>query len=245
MDVPLPSEVTVLEKPISTLNLLPVRNDDELTILRDRALWQKDEEYIVVPSKEDIVDLLKDKDVKQLVDVIKADYEVMSKAYEQLRTDDLTGLKNARGFREEARAILPELARKNESFAFLIADLNNMALVNEKFGHNTASAYVEFYARVLEKAMRSGNTLANPNGGDEYAVIAPGVTQDTVGSVREHLYQTLRDEVEALTPDHPMYQVRELIKLEAAVGIAVVEWTEEEKAILAQKDKEKTGQLHS
>lgn len=101
--------------------------------------------------------------------------------------DPLTGVANRRQFdavlkREIAvRSCFGAGRRKEEEspLALLILDLDDFKQVNDTHGHPIGDAILRQVADRAQTMLRSGDTLARI-GGDEFAIVAPGVQSDAV-----------------------------------------------------------------
>jgi diguanylate cyclase (GGDEF)-like protein len=101
--------------------------------------------------------------------------------------DPLTGVANRREFdavlqREIAVRTSPDGGRRkaDESpLALLILDLDDFKTINDNHGHPVGDAILRQVAERAQSMLRAGDTLARI-GGDEFAIVAPGVHRDTV-----------------------------------------------------------------
>ena len=90
--------------------------------------------------------------------------------------DNLTGLYNRRYFGNE-------LERLNGSrrypISIIVADLDNLKIVNDTMGHKMGDRYIETVAEIFKNILRSEDIAARI-GGDEIAVILPETEEDEV-----------------------------------------------------------------
>jgi diguanylate cyclase (GGDEF)-like protein len=101
--------------------------------------------------------------------------------------DPLTGVANRRQFdavlqREIAARSRPGGARRRSDespLALLILDLDDFKTINDNHGHPVGDAILRQVAERAQSMLRSGDTLARI-GGDEFAIVAPGVHGDAV-----------------------------------------------------------------
>lgn len=213
--------------------------EDELTILRDKKLWEQHDGFTKVPDKAAILESIQGKSTEEIAKDILADKERISKLHGELRVDDLTGLSNAKGFRERAKAELTILARTNTPFVVFEGDLNNMQTVNNKFGgHESGSAYIQHYADVLQSTLRSNDIAAHLHG-DEFRIVASAEDPSYVEAIRQKLYTAMREKTKSLPVDHPMGKIKDSVNLEAALGASYQTWTPDELAVFQSHDKEK------
>jgi diguanylate cyclase (GGDEF)-like protein len=105
--------------------------------------------------------------------------------------DPLTGVANRRQFdavlqRELSARMQPGGRRKSDEspLALLILDLDDFKTINDNHGHPVGDAILCQVAERAQTMLRSSDTLARI-GGDEFAIIAPGVHGDAVHNLAE------------------------------------------------------------
>jgi diguanylate cyclase (GGDEF)-like protein len=89
--------------------------------------------------------------------------------------DSLTGLRNHRAFQEDLAGVLRRHARVREPVALIMLDLNGLKAVNDTHGHQAGDDRLRGLADALRETFRGGD-CAYRVGGDEFAVILPGVS---------------------------------------------------------------------
>lgn len=88
-------------------------------------------------------------------------------------TDHLTGLLNRRAFMENAQTLRKRLARRGESVAVLMFDLDHFKSVNDRFGHSAGDEVLRLFARVTKASTRLDDIIGR-FGGEEFIAIVPG-----------------------------------------------------------------------
>jgi len=109
--------------------------------------------------------------------------------------DELTGLANRRAFDGELRAMDEALARRPDSAALVIGDIDFFKTVNDVHGHPTGDVVLQEIAKLLTRAFRE-NDVAFRIGGEEFAFIIGGVTSKRA----EEMVTALCDRVRTAHP---------------------------------------------
>jgi diguanylate cyclase (GGDEF)-like protein len=104
--------------------------------------------------------------------------------------DDLTQLKNRRGFFELARQSLLLARREQHATALFFIDLNGLKQINDRFGHPAGDQALRDTATVLRQTFRESDVLARI-GGDEFVALAhvSGDMNALCARLREHLVE--------------------------------------------------------
>lgn len=102
--------------------------------------------------------------------------------------DELTQLRNRRGFYELAGQALKIARREHHQMGLFFVDLNGLKQINDRLGHLAGDQALRDTAEVLRKTFRESDIVARL-GGDEFIALAH-VTHDTdvlCGRLREQL----------------------------------------------------------
>lgn len=86
------------------------------------------------------------------------------------RIDRLTGLLNRRGFDEDARDLFEKSKKVGNSMIFMYIDMNNLKLINDRFGHENGDFALKNIGSVLDSFFK-GRGVVGRIGGDEFAAI--------------------------------------------------------------------------
>lgn len=92
-------------------------------------------------------------------------------------TDELTGLRNRRGFFVLAEQALRDARRTGTPLLLMYFDVDKLKPVNDTLGHEVGSRLLCDFARILRAGFRR-NDVVGRLGGDEFALLAHGRSED-------------------------------------------------------------------
>jgi len=106
--------------------------------------------------------------------------------------DSLTGLYNRFYYNKMIEAL-----RHNGPFplSLIIADLNGLKPVNDRFGHDAGDELLRRAADLLQQAAAERG-IAVRMGGDEFLLLLPGVDAETSAQIMSQISQQLRDQTD-------------------------------------------------
>jgi diguanylate cyclase (GGDEF)-like protein/PAS domain S-box-containing protein len=104
--------------------------------------------------------------------------------------DDVTALFNRRRFDAELRRELARAERYGHDVAVLLVDIDDLKLVNDRYGHAEGDKLIRWVGRALGERLRASD-LAARVGGDEFAVLMPFATADDA----ERLARDVQDRI--------------------------------------------------
>ncbi|MBO6934861.1 MAG: sensor domain-containing diguanylate cyclase [Deltaproteobacteria bacterium] len=132
------------------------------------------------------------------------------------RTDDLTGLRNARGLDAEIQERAKRARRRDRHVAVLFLDVDGLKKVNDAHGHRAGSEAIRRIGRSLAETVGSG-VSAHRFGGDEFVVITPGDAAEGE-ALAERLRQAAADRTKG-----PMRHGGRLPAMTVSVGVAATD----------------------
>jgi diguanylate cyclase (GGDEF)-like protein len=133
--------------------------------------------------------------------------------------DELTQLRNRRGFFDLAEQALKVAKREHHSLALFFMDLNGLKRINDTLGHLIGDQALRDAAKIIRQTFRDSDILGRI-GGDEFVALAhvSGDAQALIRRIHEHL-ETFNTQA-----DRP-YRVA------LSVGTALVDATQEDDGI--------------
>jgi diguanylate cyclase (GGDEF)-like protein len=132
---------------------------------------------------------------------------------EMAHRDGLTGLLNHATLMAELDHAVEAARRRNESFAFVMADLDHFKRINDTYGHLVGDTVLVHLARMFQRLGRSSDLLAR-YGGDEFAMILLNNSAEGAEILTSRIRKTLLDEPASAPSGGP-------ISIKMSFGIAV------------------------
>ena len=115
------------------------------------------------------------------------DYGRLAVRYQELAAiDGMTGLYNRRHFMEAAEAACAHAQRAGQPIIALMIDVDNFKQINDVHGHVAGDQVLTELARACRENVRPGD-IAGRYGGDEFTIMAPGITSQRATQLAETL----------------------------------------------------------
>lgn len=109
---------------------------------------------------------------------------------EQIETDELTGLKNRRGFLSASRYEIHRSNRYQQPLTIAVLDLDNFKKINDSKGHSVGDKLLIELGSYLRSALRKVDTVARM-GGDEIVFMFPNTNADEAEKAIARLHENL------------------------------------------------------
>ena len=129
-----------------------------------------------------------------------AQFRLERQLREQANTDGLTGLLLRNRFLELARLALSDIRRQHRPVCMLFLDADHFKQLNDDYGHAAGDAALIALAAAVRAQMRQ-NDLIGRIGGEEFAILLPGLNLQQAGHRAEQLRLAVRA---ILRPDGPL-----------------------------------------
>jgi len=124
--------------------------------------------------------------------------------------DDLTGLRNRRGFRDEIGQWISQ-CKENDQMALIFLDLNRFKYINDTLGHNLGDQVLCDVANRLKKQLHNKADLYR-FGGDEFIIVLKNQSKDEVLEFANEAINLFID---------PFYLCNERLYLAASLGVSL------------------------
>ena len=109
-----------------------------------------------------------------------------TKLEEIAQKDELTRLFNRRGFTANAEKIISDPINQGKLAVICFADMDNLKIVNDKYGHDEGDFALKTLAHVLQESFRDTDIIGRI-GGDEFVALAVTGSEVDVESMKERI----------------------------------------------------------
>ena len=103
-------------------------------------------------------------------------------------TDYLTGLPNARSLFLQLDREVARCKRESSALVAMVCDMDGFKQINDRFGHLEGNRVLRLFSQALKHSCRDYDYVARM-GGDEFVVVAPGLTPEAAASKSHQLKQ--------------------------------------------------------
>ena len=104
--------------------------------------------------------------------------------------DELSNALNMRTFTGLILSVQAKAAETATSYALLMVDIENLQLLNEKYGHEQGNRVIVAVAEAIKRSIRTDDLLAR-YGGDEFIVCLPGASDSTAQEISNRISQNV------------------------------------------------------
>jgi diguanylate cyclase (GGDEF)-like protein len=112
--------------------------------------------------------------------------ELQSELIEQTRIDPLTGALNRRALYSEADREIARCLRSGQVLCTLLLDIDDFKHLNDTYGHAVGDLCLQSVVRLARNTLRKEDLFAR-TGGEEFAIVLAGTTQEHGMTVAERL----------------------------------------------------------
>jgi diguanylate cyclase (GGDEF)-like protein len=155
-------------------------------------IYIKDEFYGMIsldsihPNAFDDTDVATMEFIRKNVQIAIANQLLFIEKSQMAMFDQLTGLYNRHYFNEQFESIKSKALRFKESFLFVLFDIDDLKMINDRFGHYVGDQAILKITDLLLKNTRKSDIIAR-YGGDEFVGIFFGTTIQDLKDKYEHM----------------------------------------------------------
>lgn len=139
--------------------------------------------------------------------------------------DSLTGLTNRALFEDRLQQTMLIGKRENSPMALYFMDLDRFKEINDTLGHLSGDIVLQTVAERLKKVFRQSDIISR-FGGDEFAVLLIGTSQDGAVLAAKRILQALEEKIKITDIS---------VNISASIGIALVPEHGEKPEVLIQR----------
>lgn len=145
------------------------------------------------------------------------------------KTDQLTGLYNRWGFLDYVKSIIENPLNHNREVLVLYADMDNLKIINDRYGHEEGDFALREIGKILKEAFRNTDIISR-FGGDEFVAFA------LLGN--PNYEKIMKHRIEEITERHNQV-AQKPYRIEMSIGICEVTCSRDLKIekVLEQADK--------
>jgi diguanylate cyclase (GGDEF)-like protein len=116
-------------------------------------------------------------------------------------SDPVTGLRNARYFRERLREAQAHAQRSGQPLSIVVMDLDRFKRVNDRYGHPVGDEVLVAVSAAMTGVIRAGDTAAAVRGtaarmgGEEFALLLPDTDPSEAWAIAERVRRAVREAV--------------------------------------------------
>ncbi|MCQ2532059.1 MAG: GGDEF domain-containing protein [Saccharofermentans sp.] len=136
------------------------------------------------------------------------------------KSDELTGLYNRRGFLDHSQKAITDLQNKGKKTLVCYADMDNLKMVNDKFGHDEGDFALREIAAVLKETFRSTDIIGRL-GGDEFVVFAIVGVENCEAVIKKRITEILKRHNENVSKPYPIDMSTGIYEFECSPDIDI------------------------
>ncbi len=109
------------------------------------------------------------------------------------RRDPLTGLANRRAYEVAELASWRNAEAAGVPLGLVVLDIDHFKRYNDFYGHPAGDACLQAVARCLGEQLRGNGDMVARVGGEEFAILLPDLTVETVGDIAERVRRSVAE----------------------------------------------------
>jgi diguanylate cyclase (GGDEF)-like protein len=147
-------------------------------------------------------------------------------------TDGLTGLMNRRAFDARLRDDIARAREERKPLTLLLCDIDHFKLYNDRLGHVEGDACLRRVAEVLRGCCLRPTDSATRYGGEEFALILPGMPRSGALTFARGLMRT----IETMALPHPASSVAPHVTISGGITTCVPDATTTAEGLVTRAD---------
>ena len=158
--------------------------------------------------------------------------------------DELTGLFNRRGFIANVECVLSDPVNYNKVAILCFSDMDNLKMINDKFGHDDGDFALRTVAGVLREAFRDTDIIGRL-GGDEFVVLAITGTDCNISGIKDRIERVTKRHNENAGKPYPIAMSTGICKFKCSADIDIYDILDKADRLLYEEKTRKKEQYGS
>ena len=160
------------------------------------------------------------------------------------KQDELTGLYNRRGFITSVEKLISDPLNNDKVAIICYADMDNLKMVNDKFGHDDGDFALRTISNVLRESFRESDVIGR-FGGDEFVVLAiTGIDCDVAG-IRDRIDRVTKRYNDKAGKPYPIAMSTGIYKFKCSQDVDIYEILDCADRLLYEEKQKKKRQFGS
>lgn len=143
--------------------------------------------------------------------------------------DSLIPVPNRRGFRRELDRLIARVQRYGDEAAVLYVDVDDLKLINDRFGHRVGDEALRCISQVLSDGLRKSDFVGRI-GGDEFGILLESADLPKAQEIADRLHESITE--------CEFRQAGQKIALSVAIGIGLIDVNDSAEDVLSRADAE-------
>lgn len=169
--------------------------------------------------------MAQENEIKKLKSELRRKDIEISKLKSIASKDELTGVYNRRGFKEEVARVFDNIsfagsnieARKHffiSKISLLFFDIDNFKKINDTYGHKAGDQVIQYVVNVISQKLRSIDVVGRL-GGEEIAVALVGSDEQDAYRKAEEIRKAIKQRVKV--------SLKQMVPITVSIGVAQME----------------------
>lgn len=158
--------------------------------------------------------------------------------------DELTGLFNRRGFITNFEKVISDPLNVDKVAILCYVDMDNLKMVNDKFGHDDGDFALRTTANVLRESFRDSDIIGRM-GGDEFVVLAVTGIDCDVSGIKDRIERVTKRHNESAGKPYPIAMSSGIYKFKCAPNVDIYEILDNADRLLYEEKTKKKRQYGS
>ena len=160
------------------------------------------------------------------------------------KQDELTGLFNRRGFIVNVEKMISDPLNADKVAILCFADMDNLKMVNDKFGHDAGDFALRTISGILRESFRESDVIGR-FGGDEFVVLAITGIDCNVAGIKDRIERVTKRHNDKAGKPYPIAMSTGIFKFKCSQDVDIYEILDNADRLLYEEKQRKKKQYGS